>query len=104
MPWQAKTGLACAGRVAERSAEHPARWHRFSAPTGTFKWFTGHLDPRGVRVVALGFPPGRKAVNAPVTGERAIGTRYCKRVLAVLPRAVCVSILASGSMTWVSLV
>ena len=50
------------------------------------------------------FPPGRKAVNAPVTGERAIGTRYCKRVLAVLPRAVCVSILASGSMTWVSLV
>ncbi len=33
-PPQAKTGLACAGRVAKRPAEHPARWHRFSAPTG----------------------------------------------------------------------
>jgi hypothetical protein len=32
-PGQAKTGLACAGRGAERSSEHLARWHRFSAPT-----------------------------------------------------------------------
>ena len=36
----------------------------------------------------------------PVTGEQAIGTRHCKRVLAVLATAGCMSIPATGSTTW----